>query len=237
MPNVRLLDSDKATPFSSYSFGNLSAGTTSSQRLLFVDSFASGTASGAEFGIANIPANDGYAFCQICSAATFNASGSALSGTAIGTGGHISGSAALRYALSVKDPWGWESDPFTGTTYTPSLTSGTNTNLVALNWAAVSGAYQYGVYLSTDSGSTYKLVSYTVNAFYTDTSGTATATSPQAVSSTGYRPGTFQTTPISFGDVPSGTKYPVIYDEVIPSGTSSTGNPRQHYLYTSYLTV
>ena len=236
MPNINLLQSDKATPFSSYNFGNISAGATSSQQLVFVNSYASGTASGAAFGISNIAGNDGYSYCQISSASTFNASGSAVTGSTIATGGAIASAATLRYAISIKDNWGYESDPFTGTTFTPSL-SGTSTNLVSLNWTPVSGTSQYGVYLSTDSGTSYKLVGFTANAFYTDTSGTATATNPAASGSTGYRPSTWGTAALSLGNLASGTMIPVIYDEVVPSGTSSTGNPRQHYLYTSFLST
>lgn len=236
MPNVRLLDYDKVTPFVSYSFGNISAGAVVSPRLVFADSYQSGTASGVEFGVSTVTGNDGYSYCQICSGQEFNASGSAISGSVLTTGGSISGTLAPIYKLSVKDPYGWESEVDTAT-YAPSLTSGTNTHLVALSWSAVSGVSQYGVYLSLDAGVTYNLVTHTANAYYTDTSGTATTGTVPAASSVAYRPGTWGTAAIALGDMASGTKYPVMYKEVVPSGTTSAGNPRQHYVYVSYLTV
>ena len=235
MPNVRLLDYDKATPFVSYSFGNISAGAIVSPRLVFADSYASGTASGAEFGVSSVAGNDGYTFAQVASGSTFNASGSAVTGTVLSTGGGIGSGTSLRYKLSVKDPYGWESYHDT-VTYTPSL-SGTTTNLVSLSWSAVSGTSQYGVYLSVDSGTTFKLVGFTTNAYYTDTSGTATATTPPASGSVGYRPGTWGTTAVAIGDMASGTQLPMFFKEVVPSGTGSAGNPRQHYIYVSYLTT
>lgn len=237
MPSVRLLDYDKTTPFVSYSFGNISAGTTSTVKLAFADSYASGTASGTSFGISNVAGNDGYNFAQITSATTFGASGSAISGSVLTTGGAIAATNPLQYALSVKDQWGWESELYSATSFAPSLTSGTTTHLVALTWTAVSGAATYGVYLSINGGAAYKLIGYTANNYYTDTSGTSTATDPQASGSVAYRAGTWTSGSVSLGDLASGTQVPVMYKEVIPSGTSSTGNPRQHYIYVSYLTV
>lgn len=234
--SLRLLNSDKSSVFTTQSFGNILAGANSTNKLVFVDSYGDATASGVEFGSIAVVGNDGVNYAMQCSATAFNSSGTSLTNVVSGTGGTIPSNTSLKYKLSVIDSDSWESDIISSDITTASL-SGTNTNAVHLSWSAVSGAATYGVYLSLDDGATYKKVTTTALFAYTDTSGTATATDPQASGSTAYRPSTFAATAVNCGNLASGTKFPVFFDVQIPSGTTSTGNPRQYNLYLSYLTA
>lgn len=239
MPGVSILNSDK-TAFTSYNFGNIVAGASSANKLLFVSSTGSGTASGVEFGIEQVSANDGYSFCEVDRAEGFTSDAAGVSGSATIGGGSISGASSgnMKYAVSVVDAWSYESTINSASAYAPSMTSGTNTYAVMVAWDAVSGASQYGLYLSLDAGTSYKKVTTTANAYYTDTTGTATATDPQAAASTAFRPsGTWVsgTSVISLSDMTSGSVLGVFMKEVVASGTTSAANPRQHYIYALYV--
>lgn len=237
MPNISLKASDGVTTFTSYNFGNLLTGAASSPQLAFCVSDGSGTASGAKFGTSQVSGSDGYTFTEVVSGNAFNASGTNIAGSAASGTGTISGTASLRYALTVKDSFEHESYIDT-VTYSPSLTSGTNTFTVAVSWTAISGASLYGLYLSLDSGATYGRVTYTAATSYVDTSGTSGTGSLPASGSTAYRPsGTWvsYTSYLDLGDMASGTTKPVFYRENLPSGTTSANNPRQLTIYTSYL--
>ena len=234
--SLRLLSSDKVTTFTTQSFGNILAGANSASKLIFVNSYGDATASGVALGSIAVVGNDGVNYAKQCSATAFSSAGTSVANTVSGTGGTIPSNTSLIYKLSVIDSDSWESDINSSDSTTPTL-SGTNTNAVHLSWTAVSGAATYGIYLSTDSGTTYKKVTTTSSLAYSDTSGTASATSPQASGSTAYRTSTFSAAELSCGNLASGTYFPCYFDVQIPSGTTSTGNPRQYNLYLSYLTA
>jgi hypothetical protein len=238
MPGLTILDSFKQV-LTSYSFGNVVAGTTTLNKLLFVSSTGVGTASGAEFGIKAVTGNDAYGFTQIDVAEQFDASGSTVTGTATAASGSIAGDSTLMYAITTIDAFGYESGIFGGDAgFEPTLESGTDTFAVDLTWDAVSGAATYGIYLSVDAGATYKKITETTAVSYTDTSGTATATTPPASGTKSYRPaetwisGTGST--IDLGDMAEHAISGVYVRETVASGTTSAGNPRQHYIYTKY---
>ena len=234
--SIRLLNSDKSSVFTTQSFGNILAGANSSDKLVFVDSYGDSTASGVEFGSIAVVGNDGVNYAQQCSATQFYSAGTSLANVVSETGGTIPSNTSLKYKLSVIDANSWESDIISSDVTTPTL-SGTNTNSVTLSWSAISGASTYGVYLSLDDGVSYKKVTNTALLTYTDTSGTATSTNPQASGSAAYRVSTFSSSSVSCGDMGSGSKFPAFFRVQIPSGTTSTGNPRQYNLYLSYLTA
>jgi hypothetical protein len=238
MPGLTILDSFKQV-LTSYSFGNVVAGTTTLNKLLFVSSTGVGTASGAEFGIRSVTGNDAYGFTQIDVAEQFDASGSTVTGTATSGSGSIAGASSLMYAITTIDAFGYESGIYDGGNgFAPSMTSGTDTYAVDLSWDAVSGAATYGVYLSTDSGAAYKKITETTAVSYTDTSGSATTDDPAASGTKSYRPaetwisGTGST--IDLGDMAEHAISGVYVRETVASGTTSAGNPRQHYIYTKY---
>ena len=239
MPGLNILDSLKGI-FTSYNFGNVVAGASTAEKLLFVSSTGVGTASASEFGVKVITGNDGYNFAQVCAGQGIDGSlVTAFSGTAMAGSGTISGrnSGSMIYAVSTIDAFGNESSLENATTYAPSMTVGIDTYAIALAWGAISGTSTYGVYLSLDTGSTYHQVTTTAAYNYTDTSGTATATDPQASGSVSYRPsGSWAsgTGSISLGDMAAGAILPVFVKEVVPSGTTSANNPRQHYVYTRH---
>lgn len=233
---VKLLDSDKSGTFTSHNFGNVLAGTdTNPDKLIFVNSYGDATASGVEFGILAVAGNDGSTFAQFVSGSEFDASTSAITGGSIDTGGSISGSSTLFYKVTVEDPWGWESEP--DSTYFSATLGAGDTWVVYPSWTAVSGASYYGLYLSTTTETgTYNKVTRTSAVSYTDTSGTATTGTAPTASSVAYRQeNAWQTAALTLGDMASGTTYPMIVQEEVPSGTTSTGNTRQHYVYASYI--
>jgi hypothetical protein len=238
MPGLTILDSFKQV-LTSYSFSNVVAGTTTLDKLLFVSSTGVGTASGSEFGIKAVIGNDAYGFAQIDVAEQFDASGSAVTGTATAASGSIVGDSTLMYSITTIDAFGYESGIYDGGNgYAPTLESGTDTFAVDLTWSAVSGAAKYGIYLSIDAGATYKKITETTAVSYTDTSGSATTDDPPASATMSYRPaetwisGTGST--IDLGDMAEHAISGVYLRETVASGTTSAGNPRQHYIYTKY---
>ena len=235
-PNLKILDSDGITEFTSQNFGTVVAGSVTIPKLVFVDSYGTTTASGSEFGFVAVGGNDGINYAQMSSATTFDASGTGISGTVTSTGGTISGTLNIVYKISAKDNYGHESAINASTSFIPTL-SGTNTNQVAVAWDAIPNATFYGLYLSVDSGTSFKLVTYTTILSYTDTSGTATATSPQASGTFAYKPSTWSVVPLAVGDMVSGTLFPCFFRENVPSGTSSIGNTRQHNIYAQFINI
>lgn len=98
------------------------------------------------------------------------------------TGGHLAGGTTYYYEITAV-VGGTESVAGAEASYTPPL--GTNTNQIALSWAAVTGASSYSVYRATSEGSEALLASGIGSTSYTDNSATSPSGSPPSGTGSG----------------------------------------------------
>jgi hypothetical protein len=233
---LRLLDSDGATPLVSINFGNVLAGGFSAPRLLFMDSFGDSPCNQSEFGVEATSGNDGVTFAQVVEAGLIDNSGVAIAALVEATGGIIAAGASIVYKVTSFDRWNNQT-VVNAAGVGPVFSVGA-TNKVTLTWGAVPGAFKYGVYSSISGGSFYK-VGESSAAEFTDLNGTNDGITAPPVSGTAYVMDDigWSAGPISGGDMAVGTKKAVGLRENVPLGTTATGNPRQHKVYVSFLTA
>ena len=232
---LRLLDSDKVTPFVSQSFGNILTDTVGVPKLVFMDSYGDAVCNSSEFGIEAISGNDGNTFCELSEGADMDASGVTVAGTVVTTGGSIDSSLSIEYKVTVMDRWGNESE-VNPSSYSPSFSSG-STNKVDLTWTAVAEVFKYVVYSNIASAGWFKVAEATTEA-YTDLDGTNDgATTPPASGAVAYKFATWGASAIAAGNLAAGAKKSVGFRENIPSTATAVGNPRQHKIYVSFLTT
>ena len=230
--NLRLLDADKSTVFSSHNFNRVLAGTISGKKLIFVNSYGDEDALDTEFGLYAVSGNDGVNYGQISLGEGFSANGTTLSVTVNASGGGIPDTASLRYKISAVDENGHESEANSNVVI-PTLNTG-NTNQVVLSWTTISGAVLYKIYISVDGGTTYGLIGSTANLTFTDNAGVAGTSTPPATGSVAYRPTVWGTAPITFGTLAIGAKIPVFVRENVPLGITAQGNQRHHRTYLAF---
>ncbi len=232
---LRLLDSDKSTPFVSQSFGNILTDSISVPKLVFMDSYGDAVCNSSEFGVEAISGNDGYTFTEVSEGADMDVAAVAIAGTVVDTGGSIDSSTNLEYKVTVVDRWGNES-AVNPSSYSPSFVSG-NTNKVDLTWDAVAEAFKYIIYSNISSAGWFKVAEATTEA-YTDLDGTNDgATIPPTTGAVAYKFTSWAGGPISGGNLAAGEKKPVGFRENAPSSATAVGNPRQHKIYVSFLTT
>lgn len=232
---LRLLDSDKATPFVSQSFGNILTGSQSVPKLVFMDSYGDAVCNDSRFGVEAISGNDGYQYAELSEGSNMDASGVTINGTVSATGGNIDSSTSLEYKVTVQDRWGHESE-VNPNSFSPSFSSG-STNKVDLTWTAVAGAFKYSIYSNIGNAGFFKVGEAVTEAF-TDLNGTNDgATTPPVTGSVAYKFDTWGTAEIVAGDLAAGTQKAVGFRENIPSTATAAGNPRQHNIYTSFITA
>lgn len=237
--NLKLLDSNGVDDFTSYDFGRVLAGLTSTPKLIFVSSYGDATATNCEFGIYPVSGNDGYTFAQICLGEGFTTDGTTLTGEVSATGGSITAESILSYKISVVDADGHESY-IDSNSYEPVLLSSPgNTNKVTLSWDAVEGATSYNVYCMVGMGGSYLKLNSTAIATtsYVDLTGVPGSTEPQTAGSVAYRPVAspgYSSAPLDLGSLTVGTKTPIYVRENVPEGTTSAGNQRHHKTYLAF---
>lgn len=230
---LRLLDSDGSTPFVSHNFGNILAGAESVPKLVFAESYGDVDAEECEFGIEAVAGNDGYTFTEICQATEITASGITVTGTVSTSGGTIAAGADIAYKVTVADRWGNESAPCPAA-FSPTFASGT-TNKCDLSWTAVTDAFKYIIYSSISGGTFYKVGEASTNSF-SDTTGTNDGVTVAPIGgNVAYAPGAWGTAAIDLGIIPIGNAEPLMVRNVIPIGTTSANNPRQHKCYVAFL--
>ena len=230
---LRLLESDGVTPLVSINFGNVLAGTQSVPKLLFMNSHGDAPCDNSEFNIEQTPGNDGYTFAQIAAATAIDNASTAISSTVATTGGNIAAGSDIAYKIAVADRWGNET-PLNASAHAPAFTTG-STNQVTLTWPAVTGAFKYVIYSSINGGSFYKVGEATTPSF-TDLNGTNDGITT-AIGSGAYYFEVWGTSPVAAGNLAPGAKFPVGLRQNVPAGTTVGGNPRQHKITVSFLTI
>lgn len=229
---LRLLDSDRVTPFVSHSYGNILAGSSSTPKLLFVDCYGTEDCPDSEIGIEAVAGNDGYMYSEICQGAEMDASAITIGGTVYTTGGSIASGTLIEYEVTVKDRWGHESAP-NPVSYQPSFVTGV-TNKVDITWDADADAYTYVLYSNISGAGYYKVAEVSTNSYSDLTALNDGVTSPPVGGSVAYKMGSWVTTPIALGTLTAGEIIPVGKRETIPGGSTADANPRQDKMYVAF---
>lgn len=231
---LRLLVSDGVTPLVSINFGNILSGAQGAPALLFMNSYGDAACAGSEFGVEATAGNDGYTFSEVAAAVEIDNSSTSLSGVVATTDGNIAAGADIAYKVTVMDQWGHETlvNP---SALSPVFAAGA-TNKVTLSWGAVTGAFKYAIY-SNISGGGYFKVGESTTASYVDLSGTNDSVTAPPAAGKAYKFTTWAAGPLNVGSIPAGGKVAVGVRENIPPSATAAGNPRQHKVFVSFVTV
>lgn len=231
---LRLLESDRVTPFASFSFGNILAGRVSLPKLLFMHSHGTSNCDSSEFGIGQVAGNDGFQFAEISEGLLISLSAFNFTQSVVEAGGSIPLGADIAYKITVLDSWNFETE-MSVVSVAPAISI--DNARVVLGWGAIAGAHKYRVYSNISAGG-YFLAGETVTNSFVDLTGqNNAATVPPAIGSVAYRFETWGSSSINAGTLTPGTRKAVALRQNIPSHMTPAGNPRQHTIFVSFLSV